>query len=577
MQIIYYLHVIKLTFCGNYKNTLARFCKLAPTKINLMDINFNKNEDHNKLLLSQLKQRFAKVKIGGGEKRIEKLHNEGKMTARERIDYLLDTKTTAIEIGAFAGEGMYAEHGGCPSGGVVVKMGYIQGKQCIVVANDATVKAGAWFPITGKKNLRAQEIAMENHLPIIYLVDSAGVYLPMQDEIFPDKEHFGRIFRNNAIMSSMGITQIAAVMGSCVAGGAYLPIMSDEAMIVDKTGSIFLAGSYLVKAAIGENIDNETLGGATTHCEISGVTDYKAKDDKDALDRIKRIVGKIGDFDKAGFNREKAAKPALDEKEIYGILPKSRTEQYDMLEIIKRLVDHSEIDLYKGDYGNSLITGYARIDGWAVGIIANQRSVSKTKKGEIQFGGVIYSDSADKATRFIANCNQKKIPLVFLQDVTGFMVGSKSEHGGIIKDGAKMVNAVSNSVVPKFTIVIGNSYGAGNYAMCGKAYDPRLIAAWPSAELAVMGGTQAAKVLVQIEAATLKNKGEVVDEQKEQELFDKIKARYDEQVSPYYAAARLWTDGVIDPLDTRTWISMGIEAANHAPIEKKFNMGVLQV
>ena len=577
MQIIYYLHVIKLTNYLNNKKSLARFCNLAPTKSNPMDINFNKNEDHNKLLLSQLKQRFAKVKLGGGEKRIEKLHAEGKMTARERIDYLLDPKKTAIEIGAFTGEGMYAEHGGCPSGGVVVKMGYIQGKQCIVVANDATVKAGAWFPITGKKNLRAQEIAIENKLPIIYLVDSAGVYLPLQDEIFPDKEHFGRIFRNNAIMSSMGITQIAAVMGSCVAGGAYLPIMSDEAMIVDKTGSIFLAGSYLVKAAIGENIDNETLGGATTHCEISGVTDYKAKDDKDALDRIKRIVGKMGDFEKAGFNREKAAKPTLNEQEIYGILPKSRSDQYDMLEIIKRLVDQSEIDLYKGDYGNSIITGYARIDGWAVGIVANQRSVSKTKKGEIQFGGVIYSDSADKATRFIANCNQKKIPLVFLQDVTGFMVGSKSEHGGIIKDGAKMVNAVSNSVVPKFTIVIGNSYGAGNYAMCGKAYDPRLIAAWPSAELAVMGGTQAAKVLVQIEAATLKNKGEVVDEQKEQELFDKIKARYDEQVSPYYAAARLWTDGVIDPLETRTWISMGIEAANHAPIEKKFNMGVLQV
>ncbi|MCX6185089.1 MAG: acyl-CoA carboxylase subunit beta [Flavobacterium sp.] len=542
-----------------------------------MDINFNKNEDHNKLLLTQLKQRFAQVKLGGGEKRIEKLHAEGKMTARERIDYLLDSKKTAIEIGAFTGEGMYAEHGGCPSGGVVVKMGYIQGKQCILVANDATVKAGAWFPITAKKNLRAQEIAMENHLPIIYLVDSAGVYLPMQDEIFPDKEHFGRIFRNNAIMSSMGITQIAAVMGSCVAGGAYLPIMSDEAMIVDKTGSIFLAGSYLVKAAIGENIDNETLGGATTHCEISGVTDYKAKDDKDALDRIKRIVGKIGDYEKTGFNREISSKPTLDEKEIYGILPKLRTDQYDMLEIIKRLVDHSEIDLYKGDYGKSIITGYARIDGWAVGIIANQRSVSKTKKGEIQFGGVIYSDSADKATRFIANCNQKKIPLVFLQDVTGFMVGSKSEHGGIIKDGAKMVNAVANSVVPKFTVVIGNSYGAGNYAMCGKAYDPRLIVAWPSAELAVMGGTQAAKVLVQIEASTLKNKGEVVDEQKEQELFDKIKARYDEQVSPYYAAARLWTDAIIDPLDTRTWISMGIEAANQAPITKKFNMGVLQV
>jgi acetyl-CoA carboxylase carboxyltransferase component len=542
-----------------------------------MDINFNKNEDHNKLLLSQLKQRLAKVKMGGGEKRIEKLHAEGKMTARERIDYLLDDKKPAIEIGAFTGEGMYAEHGGCPSGGVVVKIGYIQGKQCIVVANDATVKAGAWFPITGKKNLRAQEIAMENHLPIIYLVDSAGVYLPMQDEIFPDKEHFGRIFRNNAIMSSMGITQIAAVMGSCVAGGAYLPIMSDEAMIVDKTGSIFLAGSYLVKAAIGENIDNETLGGATTHCEISGVTDYKAKDDADALDRIKRIVGKIGDYEKTGFNRETPAKPSLNEADIYGILPKSRSEQYDMLEIIKRLVDHSEIDLYKGDYGKSIITGYARIDGWAVGIVANQRSVSKTKKGEIQFGGVIYSDSADKATRFIANCNQKKIPLVFLQDVTGFMVGSKSEHGGIIKDGAKMVNAVANSVVPKFTIVIGNSYGAGNYAMCGKAYDPRLIVAWPSAELAVMGGTQAAKVLMQIEAAALKNKGEVVDEQKEQELFDKIKARYDEQVSPYYAAARLWTDAVIDPLDTRTWISMGIEAANQAPITQKFNMGVLQV
>ena len=542
-----------------------------------MDLNFNKNEDHNKLFLSELKQRFAKVKLGGGEKRIEKLHAEGKLTARERIDYLLDAKAKCIEIGAFVGEGMYAEHGGCPSGGVVVKIGYIQGKQCIVVANDATVKAGAWFPITAKKNLRAQEIAMENRLPIIYLVDSAGVYLPMQDEIFPDKEHFGRIFRNNAQMSSMGITQIAAVMGSCVAGGAYLPIMSDEAMIVDKTGSIFLAGSYLVKAAIGENIDNETLGGATTHCEISGVTDYKAKDDKDALDRIKSIVGKIGDYDKAGFNRIKSEKPTLDEQDIYGIIPKARTEQYDMLEIIKRLVDNSEMDMYKEDYGKSIITCYARIDGWAVGIVANQRIVSKTKKGEIQFGGVIYSDSADKATRFIANCNQKKIPLVFVQDVTGFMVGSKSEHGGIIKDGAKMVNAVANSVVPKFTVIVGNSYGAGNYAMCGKAYDPRLIFAWPSAELAVMGGTQAAKVLAQIEASSLKAKGEVIDEVKEKELFDKIKARYDEQVSPYYAASRLWTDAIIDPIDTRTWISMGIEAANHSPIEKKFNLGVIQV
>lgn len=547
-----------------------------------MDLNFNKNEDHNKLLLSELKQKLAKVKLGGGEKRIAKLHEQGKMTARERIDYLFDKDSKSIEIGAFVGEGMYKEHGGCPSGGVVVKIGYVNGKQVIVVANDATVKAGAWFPITGKKNLRAQEIAIENRLPIIYLVDSAGVYLPMQDEIFPDKENFGRIFRNNAIMSSMGITQIAAVMGSCVAGGAYLPIMSDEALIVDKTGSIFLAGSYLVKAAIGESIDNETLGGATTHTEISGVTDYKAKDDKDCLETIRNIVGKMGDFDKAGFNRIDTKKPALDPNEIYGILPKSRGEQYDTMEIIKRLVDDSEFDEYKAGYGQTIITGYACIDGWAVGIVANQRKVvkttgAKTKPSEMQFGGVIYSDSADKATRFIANCNQKKIPLVFLQDVTGFMVGSKSEHGGIIKDGAKMVNAVSNSVVPKFTVIMGNSYGAGNYAMCGKAYDPRFFLAWPSAELAVMGGAQAAKVLLQIEASSLKAKGEELTPEKEAELFDKIKAKYDAQVSPYYAAARLWTDAIIDPLDTRKWISMGIEAANHAPIEKQFNLGVIQV
>ncbi|MFD2566020.1 acyl-CoA carboxylase subunit beta [Pseudotenacibaculum haliotis] len=542
-----------------------------------MDINFNKNEDHNKLLASDLRRRLAQVKLGGGQKRIDKHHEKGKMTARERIDYLLDKNSESIEIGAFAGEGMYKEHGGCPSGGVVVKIGYIQKKQCIVVANDATVKAGAWFPITGKKNLRAQEIAIENKLPIIYLVDSAGVYLPMQDEIFPDKEHFGRIFRNNAVMSSMGITQIAAVMGSCVAGGAYLPIMSDEALIVDKTGSIFLAGSYLVKAAIGETIDNETLGGATTHCEISGVTDYKAKDDKDALNTIKNLVGKIGDYDKAGFNRVEAAKPKENEDDIFGILPKARHEQYDMKEIIKRLVDNSEFEEYKEGYGKTIITAYARIDGWAVGIVANQRQVVKNAKGEMQFGGVIYSDSADKATRFIANCNQKKIPLVFLQDVTGFMVGSKSEHGGIIKDGAKMVNAVSNSVVPKFTIVVGNSYGAGNYAMCGKAYDPRLIAAWPSAELAVMSGNSAAKVLLQIETAALKKKGEEITKEKETELFNQIKSRYDEQISPYYAAARIWTDAVINPLDTRTWISMGIEAADHAPIEKKFNLGVIQV
>lgn len=542
-----------------------------------MDIEFNSNEDFNKLALSELRKRLKKVKEGGGAKNLEKLHTQGKLSARERIDYLLDKNTPSIEIGAFAGDGMYAEHGGCPSAGVVVVIGYVSGKQCIIVANDATVKAGAWFPITAKKNLRAQEIAIENNLPIIYLVDSAGVFLPLQDEIFPDKEHFGRIFRNNALMSSKGITQIAVVMGSCVAGGAYLPIMSDEALIVDKTGSIFLAGSYLVKAAIGENIDNETLGGATTHCEISGVTDYKATDDHDALDRVRRTMAKLADYEKAGFNRSEPHAPVKDPNEIYGILPKLRSEPYDMREIILRLVDNSEFDEYKEGYGQTLLTGYARIDGWAVGIVANQRKVVKSKKGEMQFGGVIYSDSADKATRFIANCNQKKIPLVFLQDVTGFMVGSKSEHGGIIKDGAKLVNAVANSVVPKFTVIVGNSYGAGNYAMCGKAYDPRLIVSWHSGNIAVMGGAQAAKVLLQIETATLKKKGEEITAEKEAALFKHIKDKYDEQISPYYAAARLWTDAIIDPLQTRQWISMGIEAANHAPIEKPFNLGVIQV
>ncbi|WP_304336228.1 acyl-CoA carboxylase subunit beta [Capnocytophaga leadbetteri] len=542
-----------------------------------MDIEFNSNEDFNKLALSELRKRLKKVKEGGGAKNLEKLHAQGKLSARERIDYLLDKNTPSIEIGAFAGDGMYAEHGGCPSAGVIVVIGYVSGKQCIIVANDATVKAGAWFPITAKKNLRAQEIAIENNLPIIYLVDSAGVFLPLQDEIFPDKEHFGRIFRNNALMSSKGITQIAVVMGSCVAGGAYLPIMSDEALIVDKTGSIFLAGSYLVKAAIGENIDNETLGGATTHCEISGVTDYKATDDRDALDRVRRTMAKLADYEKAGFNRSEPHTPIKDPNEIYGILPKLRSEPYDMREIILRLVDNSEFDEYKEGYGQTLLTGYARIDGWAVGIVANQRKVVKSKKGEMQFGGVIYSDSADKATRFIANCNQKKIPLVFLQDVTGFMVGSKSEHGGIIKDGAKLVNAVANSVVPKFTVVVGNSYGAGNYAMCGKAYDPRLIVSWHSGNIAVMGGAQAAKVLLQIETATLKKKGEEITAEKEAALFKHIKDKYDEQISPYYAAARLWTDAIIDPLQTRQWISMGIEAANHAPIEKPFNLGVIQV
>jgi 3-methylcrotonyl-CoA carboxylase beta subunit len=541
-----------------------------------MDLEFNKNDDKMRLLISQMEQRLTKIYSGGGKARIDKLHEQGKMTARERIDFLLDKNSPRVEIGAFAGYEMYAEHGGCPAGGVVIMIGYVSGKQCIVVANDATVKAGAWFPITGKKNLRAQEIAMENRLPIIYLVDSAGVYLPMQDEIFPDKEHFGRIFRNNAVMSSMGILQVAAVMGSCVAGGAYLPIMSDEAMIVDKTGSIFLAGSYLVKAAVGETIDNETLGGATTHCEISGVTDYKCKDDADCLTRIRNIMDKVGDYEKAGFNRIAAALPKKDPKEIYGIIPDTRDKQYDMHEVIERIVDNGEFEEYKELYGKSIICAYARVDGWAVGIVANQRKVVKSKKGEMQFGGVIYSDSADKAARFIMNCNQKKIPLVFLQDATGFMVGSRSEHGGIIKDGAKLVNAMSNSVVPKFTIILGNSYGAANYAMCGKAYDPRLIVGWPTAQVAVMGGSQAAKTLVQIEVASLKAKGEEITQERETELFNKIKDRYDSQTTPYYAASRIWLDAIIDPLETRKVISMGIEMANHSPITKAYNVGILQ-
>jgi 3-methylcrotonyl-CoA carboxylase beta subunit len=540
------------------------------------DISFNKNEDTMKLLISAMQQRFEKVSLGGGKARIEKQHEQGKMTARERVDYLLDKDRPRIEIGAFAGDDMYREHGGCPSGGVIVMIGYIKGRQCIVVANDATVKAGAWFPITGKKNLRAQEIAMENRLPIIYLVDSAGVYLPLQDEIFPDKENFGRIFRNNAVMSSEGILQIAAIMGSCVAGGAYLPIMSDEALIVDKTGTIFLAGSYLVKAAIGETIDNETLGGATTHCEISGVTDYKCKDDADCLDRIRNIMDKVGQSEKAGFDRIAPTLPKLDEKEILGIIPDTRDKAYDMRDIISRLVDDSAFEEYKELYGQSIICGLARIEGWAVGIVANQRKVVKSKKGEMQFGGVIYNDSADKAARFIMNCNQKKIPLLFLQDATGFMVGSRSEHAGIIKDGAKMVNAMSNSIVPKFTVIIGNSFGAANYAMCGKAYDPRLIVGWPTAQLAVMGGSAAAKTLLQIQVNTLKAKGEVITPEDEKELLDSIAKRYEEQMSPYYAAARLWLDAVIHPLETRKWISMGIEAANQAPITKRYNTGVLQ-
>ena len=539
-------------------------------------IEFNRNEDAMKMMLSDLRKASDHAKQGGGKKAIEKHKERGKLTARERTELLLDKGKPTVEVAELAGYGMYEEQGGCPSGGVVVTLGYIKSRLCIVVANDATVKAGAWFPITVKKNLRAQEIAIENRIPIIYLVDSAGAFLPMQDEIFPDKENFGRVFYNNSIMSAMGIVQIAAIMGSCVAGGAYLPILSDEALIVEKTGSVFLAGSFLVKSAIGEDVDNETLGGATTHSEISGVTDYKMKDDDECLKTIRNLVDKIGKPNDAGFDRAEPAKPALDENEIYGIIPESITSQYDMHEIIKRLVDNSEIEEYKEEYGKSIITCYARIDGWSVGIVANQRKVVKSKKGEMQFGGVIYSDSADKAARFIMNCNQKKIPLVFLQDVTGFMVGSRSEHGGIIKDGAKMVNAVSNSVVPKFTIVIGNSYGAGTYAMCGKAYDPRLIYAWPSSRIAVMGGEAASKTLLQIQVSQLKAKGEEINPDVEKKLLEDIKARYTKTLDPKYAAARLWTDGIIDPLDTRKIISMGIEAANCSPITKQFSVGVIQ-
>jgi acetyl-CoA carboxylase carboxyltransferase component len=542
-----------------------------------MDLEFNKNEDAMRLAVSQMKQRHAQVALGGGKKAMEKAKEKGKMSPRERIQYLIDKDSVFTEIGSFAGWEMYQEHGGCPSGGTVAGVGYVRGRQCVIVANDNTVKAGAWFPITGKKNLRLQEIAMENHLPVIYIVDSAGVYLPMQDEIFPDKEHFGRIFRNNARMSAMGIPQIAAVMGSCVAGGAYLPIMSDETLMVEGNGSIFLAGPYLVKAAIGEDIDIQTLGGAKTHTEISGIADYKFDTEQECLDQVKRIMDKIGEQPTAGYDRVKPKEPNKDAKEIYGLVTVDNSKPYDVVDVIERIVDDSEFDQFKEDYGKTIVCGYARIDGWAVGIVANQRKIVKSGKGEMQMGGVIYNDSADKAARFIMNCNQKKIPLVFLQDVTGFMVGSRSEHAGIIKDGAKLVNAVANSVVPKITIIIGNSYGAGNYAMCGKAYDPRFIYAWPNARIAVMGGEQAAKTILQIQVASLKSKGETIEPEKEKALLKEITDRYAGQTTAYYAAARLWVDDIIDPVDTRRVISEGIAAANHAPTEQEFKVGVFQV
>jgi 3-methylcrotonyl-CoA carboxylase beta subunit len=543
----------------------------------LMDLDFNKNEDNMKQALSQLRSRFQKIAVGGGVKVIDKQHEKNKLTARERIAYLLDDDASFFEIGAFAGYEMYEEYGGCPAAGTVAGIGYISGRQCIILANDQTVKAGAWFPITGKKNLRMQEIAMENHLPVIYIVDSAGVFLPLQDEIFPDKEHFGRIFRNNARMSAMGITQLSAVMGPCVAGGAYLPIMSDETLMVEGNGSIFLAGPYLVKAAIGETTDTETLGGAVTHTSISGIADYKFKTEEECLDQIKKIISALGHAQTAGFDRIESKAPSKNPQDIYGLIPTDATRPYDMLEIIDRVVDSPGIQQFKEDYGKTIICGYARIDGWAVGIVANQRTIVKTKKGEVQLGGVIYNDSADKSARFIMNCNQKKIPLLFLQDVTGFMVGTRSEHSGIIKDGAKMVSAVANSVVPKFTIIVGNSYGAGNYAMCGKAYDPRLIFSWPGARIAVMGGDQAAKTLLQIQVASLQSKGQLIDPAEEKKLLDEIRGRYEKQTSPYYAAARLWVDGIIDPLETRKYISEGIKAANQNTVISEFKTGVFQV
>ena len=547
-----------------------------------MNMEFNRSEDWMKLLVSQVNQYAEQVKLGGGKKAIEKQREKNKLTARERIAYLTDNGKPFTEIGMFAGYDMYPEEGGCPSGGTVAGVGYVSGRQCVIVANDQTVKAGAWFPITGKKNLRLQEIAMENKLPIIYLVDSAGVFLPMQDEIFPDKEHFGRIFRNNARMSAMGITQIAAVMGACVAGGAYLPIMSDETLMVEGNGSIYLAGPYLVKAAVGEDADTQTLGGAVTHTEISGIADYKFKTEQECLDEVKKIMSRLGPDKLAGFNRIEAVKPAKDPQTLYGVMAEGNAKPYNMLEIIERLVDGDEngqtsFEEFKKDYGKTIICGYGRIEGWAVGIVANQRLITKNKKGEMQMGGVIYNDSADKAARFILNCNQKKIPLVFLQDVTGFMVGSRSEHSGIIKDGAKLVNAVANSVVPKITVIVGNSYGAGNYAMCGKAYDPRFIYAWPSAKIAVMGGEQAAKTLLQIQVSALKAKGKEIGSDEENALLEKIKGRYEKQTSPYYAAARLWVDAIIDPMETRSIIAENLESANHNPEIADMKLGVFQV
>ncbi len=538
---------------------------------------FQRNREHYQSLLGRIAAAGAAVRIGGGEKAVARLRQKRKLTARERIERLLDPGSRFLEIGLFAAWGMYEEHGGAPSAGTVAGVGVIHGRDAVVVANDATVKAGSWFPLTCKKNLRAQEISMENRLPIVYLVDSAGVYLPMQSEIFPDRDHFGRIFRNNAVMASMGIPQIAAIMGPCVAGGAYLPIMSDEALIVDGTGSVFLAGSHLVKAAIGEEIDNESLGGSIVQTEISGVTDYRADSDEDCLERIRRIISRMGHAESGPFDRVAPALPAFDPADVYGLIPEEPSRPYNTYELLARILDDSELDEYKAGFGKSMITGYGRIDGWAVGIVANQRLVVKNAQGEMQVGGVIYSDSADKAARFVMNCNQKKIPLVFLQDVTGFMVGSRAERGGIIKDGAKLVSVVANSVVPKITFIIGNSFGAGNYAMCGKAYDPRFIYAWPTARIGVMGGKQAGETLHSIKMHAMETGGKHISPEMQRTQLEDIQKVYAQELDPMFAAARLWVDDIVDPVDTRWLTSRAIGIAANNPEIRPFNPGILQV
>ena len=526
-------------------------------------------------LLDQHARIVARIHQGGGPAALEKQHLKGKLSARERVAALVDPDSF-FELGVLAGEGLYPKHGAVPAAGTVMGIGRIAGRLAMVLANDATVKAGAWFPITAKKNLRAQEICLENRLPIVYLVDSAGVFLPLQDEIFPDREHFGRIFRNNAVMSSQGIPQVAAIMGPCVAGGAYLPIMSDEALIVDGTGSVFLAGSHLVKAAIGEVIDNEKLGGAAVHCSISGVTDFRAKDDAECLQRIRETLAQWPTPPAGLYERGTAREPDYPAEDLLSLLPLEMTRPYDMREVLARLVDASEWLEYKPEYGRTLLCGTARVEGWTVGIVANQRQVVKSGRGELQVGGVIYSDSADKAARFVLNCNQRRIPLVFLQDVTGFMVGSQAEHGGIIKDGAKMVNAVANSTVPKLTFIVGNSFGAGNYAMCGKAYDPRFIYALPNSRIAVMGGAQASNVLLDIRLGQAAHRGKALSEEEKAQALEEIRSKYEREMDPTYGAARLWVDEILDPRRMRRAISLGLEVASLNPELPRFNPGVIQ-